>query len=263
MRFLASLVVSLLLHAALAVGIVLSLDTLAAPDELLTLDLSRVELSFAQEEAAVDTPVPVAPSPIVEEEKIDEKEEIEEEVEDQEEVEVEEEVEDVEEEKVEVEEPKVEERIEEEKVEEPPPKQELPKQEQELPTPPPLPPPSKPPESPKPKPQPPAPKPPPQPPTPAPIQGAIDAPPKPRQAIRPRYPQSSRMRGEEGDVVLSLHVTASGEVDRVEVVASSGFADLDEAAVKAAQKARFAPARSGSRRVDAHARLTLTFKLRK
>ena len=71
------------------------------------------------------------------------------------------------------------------------------------------------------------------------------------------------MRGEEGDVVLSLHVTASGEVDRVEVVASSGFADLDEAAVKAAQKARFTPARSGSRRVDAHARLTLTFKLRK
>ena len=71
------------------------------------------------------------------------------------------------------------------------------------------------------------------------------------------------MRGEEGDVVLSLHVTASGEVDRVEVVASSGFADLDEAAVKAAQKARFTPARSGSRRVDAHARLTLTFRLRK
>jgi len=249
MRFLASLVVSLLLHAALAVGIVLSLDTLAAPDELLTLDLSRVELSFAQEEAAVDAPVPVAPSPIVEEEKVDEKVEVAEEVEDQEEVE------EVEEEKVEVEEKKVE-----EKVEEPPPKQEPPKPEEELPTPAP-PPPPKPPESPKPKPQPPAPKP--QPPTPAPIQGAIDAPPKPRQAIRPRYPQSSRMRGEEGDVVLSLHVTASGEVDRVEVVASSGFADLDEAAVKAAQKARFTPARSGSRRVDAHARLTLTFKLRK
>ncbi len=259
MRFLASLVVSLLLHAALAVGIVLSLDTLAAPDELLTLDLSRVELSFAQEEAATDAPVPVAPSPIVEEEKVDEKAEVEEDVEEEDEVEVEEEVE---EEKVEVEEPKVEERIEEEKVEEPPLKQEPPKQEQALPTPVP-PPPPKPPESPKPKPQPPAPKPPPQPPTPAPIQGAIDAPPKPRQAIRPRYPQSSRMRGEEGDVVLSLHVTASGEVDRVEVVASSGFADLDEAAVKAAQKARFTPARSGSRRVDAHARLTLTFKLRK
>ncbi len=255
MRFLASLVVSLLLHAALAVGIVLSLDTLAAPDELLTLDLSRVELSFAQEEAATDAPVPVAPSPIVEEKDIDEKEEIEEEVEDQYEVE-----EEVEEEKVEDE---VEVKKIDEKVEEPPLKQELPKPEQELPKPAPPPPPPKPPESPKPKPQPPAPKPPPQPPTPAPIQGAIDAPPKPRQAIRPRYPQSSRMRGEEGDVVLSLHVTASGEVDRVEVVASSGFADLDEAAVKAAQKARFTPARSGSRRVDAHARLTLTFKLRK
>ncbi len=255
MRFLASLVVSLLLHAALAVGIVLSLDTLAAPDELLTLDLSRVELSFAQEEAATDAPVPVAPSPIVEEKDIDEKEEIEEEVEDQYEVE-----EEVEEEKVEDE---VEVKKIDEKVEEPPLKQELPKPEQELPTPAPPPPPPKPPESPKPKPQPPAPKPPPQPPTPAPIQGAIDAPPKPRQAIRPRYPQSSRMRGEEGDVVLSLHVTASGDVDRVEVIASSGFADLDEAAVKAAQKARFTPARSGSRRVDAHARLTLTFRLRK
>lgn len=251
MRFLGSLVVSLLLHAALAVAIGLSWGSLASPDELITLDLSRVELSFAQDEAAAETPVPLAPSPTVEEER-----------------EVQEEVE----EEVEVEEERVEEEIE-EKVEEaveeavlPPP--EPPKPEPPKPAPPPQPP--KPPEPPKAKTEPPAPKPAPQPPTPAPqppapapIQGAIDAPPKPRQAIRPRYPQSSRMRGEEGDVVLSLHVTAGGEVDRVEVVVSSGFADLDEAAVKAAQKARFTPARSGSRRVDAHARLTLTFKLRR
>lgn len=254
MRFLSALVVSLVTHAALAAGLVLCLASFP-PDEFVSLDLSRVELSFSEEEASEAAPLPVMPAPSVEEKK----EEVEEKVEEKIEEKVEEKVE----------EEKPEEKVE-ETVEEKPEEKEEDEKVEEIPAPPP--PPPKPPEPKPSEPKPPAPKPPPPPvPTPpvpqipqkAPVQGAVDAPPRPRQTIRPRYPQSARRRGEEGDVVLSLHVTSLGRVDRVDVLSSSGFPDLDKAAVKAAQEARFTPARSGRKSVDATARLTLTFRLRK
>ncbi len=249
MRFLSALVVSLVTHAALAAGLVLCLASFP-PDEFVSLDLSRVELSFSEEEAAEAAPLPVMPAPSVEEKK----EEVEEKVEEKIEEKVEEKVE----------EEKPEEKVEETVEEKPEEKEEEEEKVEEIPAPPP--PPPKPPESKPPTPKPPAPKPPPpvpQLPQKAPVQGAVDAPPRPRQTIRPRYPQSARRRGEEGDVVLSLHVTSLGRVDRVDVLSSSGFPDLDKAAVKAAQEARFTPARSGRKSVDATARLTLTFRLRK
>ena len=70
------------------------------------------------------------------------------------------------------------------------------------------------------------------------------------------------MRGEQGDVVLEIEVSASGSVERVAVVASSGYPELDEAASRAAKAARFEPAKSGGRAVASTARLTLTFRLR-
>ena len=96
----------------------------------------------------------------------------------------------------------------------------------------------------------------------APQQARIDAPPQPRRSIRPEYPKGARQRGEQGDVTLEIRVSAEGAVDRVEVVASSGFAELDAAAVKAAKKAKFAPAKSGRDAVASTARLKLSFKLR-
>lgn len=262
MRFLSALVVSLVTHAALAAGLVLCLASFP-PDEFVSLDLSRVELSFSEEEAAEAAPLPVMPAPSVEEKK----EEVEEKVEEKIEEKVEEKVEE------EVEEENPEEKVEETVEEKPEEKEEETVEEIPAPPPPPPKPPEpKPPEPTPPTPKPPAPKPPPPPvpappvpqiPQKAPVQGAVDAPPRPRQTIRPRYPQSARRRGEEGDVVLSLHVTSLGRVDRVDVLSSSGFPDLDKAAVKAAQEARFTPARSGRKSVDATARLTLTFRLRK
>ena len=96
----------------------------------------------------------------------------------------------------------------------------------------------------------------------APKQAKVDAPPSPKRAIRPDYPRGARLRKEEGDVVLEIHVAASGEVSEVRVVGSSGFAELDEAAVKAAKAARFTPAKSGRDAVASVARLKLTFKLK-
>ena len=96
----------------------------------------------------------------------------------------------------------------------------------------------------------------------APRQARVEAPPKPRKTIRPEYPKGARQRGEQGDVTLEIRVNAEGGVDEVFVVRSSGFPDLDEAARKAAASARFVAAKSGGRPVSSVARLNLTFRLR-
>lgn len=89
-----------------------------------------------------------------------------------------------------------------------------------------------------------------------------DMPPKSLVPIRPDYPKSSRSRGEEGDVVLSIRVAATGVAERVDVAVSSGFPDLDNAAVDAARAARFAPAKKGGKPIASIARLKLSFKLK-
>ena len=99
-------------------------------------------------------------------------------------------------------------------------------------------------------------------PTPQPRQARIDAPPRPKRAIKPDYPKGSRQRGEQGDVVIEMTVNSQGEVDKASVVTSSGFAELDEAALRAVRSAKFTPAKSGRESVASTARLTLTFKLR-
>lgn len=57
--------------------------------------------------------------------------------------------------------------------------------------------------------------------------------------IRPQYPYGSRIRGEEGVVVLKALLNHSGRPTDVSVVNSSGFQSLDRAAIKAMKKAVF------------------------
>jgi protein TonB len=80
-------------------------------------------------------------------------------------------------------------------------------------------------------------------------------------SIQPAYPRISRLRGEEGVVTLSIHVLASGKAERVDVIQSSGFRRLDEAACKAARKASFSPARQFGRTIDSTTELSFTFRL--
>ena len=96
----------------------------------------------------------------------------------------------------------------------------------------------------------------------APRQARLDAPPKPKRNIRPDYPKGARQRGEQGDVVLEIRVNAEGTVEDVKIAISSGFGELDAAAIKAARMAKFSPARSGHDPVASTARLKLSFKLR-
>ena len=94
-------------------------------------------------------------------------------------------------------------------------------------------------------------------------QARIDAPPKAVRAIRPDYPRGARQRGEEGNVVVEVEIGADGRCADARVVESSGFMELDAAALKAVKAAKFAPAQSSGRPVATVARLTLNFMLRK
>ena len=61
----------------------------------------------------------------------------------------------------------------------------------------------------------------------------------------PKYPAESRKLREEGLVLLRVLVTAQGRAADVQVQRSSGFARLDEAALKAVRGWEFNPARVG------------------
>lgn len=97
---------------------------------------------------------------------------------------------------------------------------------------------------------------------PAPQQAHIDAPPSLVESIRPKYPNASRRRGHHGSVVLEIDVSDTGAVVGAKVVKSSGHAELDAAAVKAAMAAVLTPAKSNGKPVSSRARITIDFKLK-
>ena len=96
----------------------------------------------------------------------------------------------------------------------------------------------------------------------APRQAKIDVPPKPKASIRPKYPLESRKNKEEGTVCLLLKIDENGAVVSVDIEKSSGFSALDAAAKEAVLNARFNPAKSGSKRVASTAQISLNFTLK-
>ena len=76
----------------------------------------------------------------------------------------------------------------------------------------------------------------------------------------PSYTLEARQRKIEGDVELEVEFTATGQVRVIRVVQGLGYG-LDESAVKAAEKIRFAPARRDGQAVDAQGRLRIVFRL--
>jgi len=61
----------------------------------------------------------------------------------------------------------------------------------------------------------------------------------------PRYPAEAIRQRLEGTVLLRVHLGVSGDVERVEIVRSSGHAILDRSAVKAVNKWHVRPAKQG------------------
>ena len=78
---------------------------------------------------------------------------------------------------------------------------------------------------------------------------------------KPAYPPASRRLGEEGKVVLRVHVSAEGRPTAVELKGSSGFARLDAAARAAVEQWRFVPARRGDEAIAAWVLVPIVFSL--
>lgn len=80
---------------------------------------------------------------------------------------------------------------------------------------------------------------------------------------KPPYPSLSRRLGEEGVVLLRVHVTATGMPERIQLAKSSGFERLDEAALQAVSSWKFVPARQGKISVAAWVQVPVSFQLRR
>ena len=83
-----------------------------------------------------------------------------------------------------------------------------------------------------------------------------------RSEMIPMYPPTSKRLGEQGRVLMLVHVLADGSPAEVRLERSSGFDRLDQAAVAHVLRAwHFVPARSGSRAIDYWGEFALTFRL--
>lgn len=78
---------------------------------------------------------------------------------------------------------------------------------------------------------------------------------------RPVYPPASRRLGEQGKVLLRVHVSAAGQAEKVELKLGSGFARLDRAAQEAVSRWRFVPARQGEQTIATWVQVPITFQL--
>lgn len=66
-----------------------------------------------------------------------------------------------------------------------------------------------------------------------------------RPAPAPDYPDDAQLTGEQGDVLLAIQVASNGRPERIRVQQSSGYRDLDDAAVGTAANWHYMPAMSG------------------
>ncbi|OYU14705.1 MAG: hypothetical protein CFE37_09570 [Alphaproteobacteria bacterium PA4] len=84
----------------------------------------------------------------------------------------------------------------------------------------------------------------------------------PRATVQPAYPPAARRMGEEGSVVIRIHIGRDGRVMRAELAQSSGSPRLDQAALTHALAAwRFQPARQDGVAIESDRTMTLRFRL--
>jgi protein TonB len=77
----------------------------------------------------------------------------------------------------------------------------------------------------------------------------------------PEYPRRARQLGFEGTVLLQVWVNSNGGVDHAKIAASSGYAMLDDSALRAVKGWRFTPARQGGQPVAALVQVPVRFTL--
>lgn len=77
----------------------------------------------------------------------------------------------------------------------------------------------------------------------------------------PPYPALSRRLGEQGRVLLRVHVSAGGAAEEIQIRESSGHARLDESARATVGRWRFVPAKRGETPVAAWVLIPISFRL--
>lgn len=90
---------------------------------------------------------------------------------------------------------------------------------------------------------------------------SVDQPPRPTRQTPLPYPSSARKQGVEGYVVLSLLISAAGEIEKVQVLESSPAGLFEDAAVQGVQGWRFDPAQYQGRNVRVWAKQRIRFDL--
>lgn len=78
---------------------------------------------------------------------------------------------------------------------------------------------------------------------------------------KPDYPLEAREHGEQGRVLLSIHITPSGRPAEVDIITSSGFQILDQAAQNAVQHWQFNPAEAKGKPVASVLLFPIMFQL--
>lgn len=77
----------------------------------------------------------------------------------------------------------------------------------------------------------------------------------------PRYPEGSRLAGEQGVVLVRAVVGSSGDVRRVSMARSSGYPALDRAALEAVERWKFRPASAAGIAMDSDVAVPVRFEL--
>jgi TonB family protein len=77
----------------------------------------------------------------------------------------------------------------------------------------------------------------------------------------PEYPEKAQRRGIQGTIVLAVAINNKGEIDKVKIVQQLD-PDLDQAAVDAVKRWRFAPAEKDGKAVPFQTLLEVSFQAR-
>ena len=78
---------------------------------------------------------------------------------------------------------------------------------------------------------------------------------------QPAYPDSAQLAGEQGDVLVGVHVSSSGRPRKLRIDKSSGFTDLDNAAAEAVAQWHFVPAVENGDTTSAWTSVKIHFEL--
>ncbi len=77
----------------------------------------------------------------------------------------------------------------------------------------------------------------------------------------PQYPRDALVHGEQGRVLLSIHVLPNGRPSFIKIATGSGYAILDQAAEAAVMQWRFQPAQRGGKPVASVLPFWISFEL--